>query len=100
MKIVPFVVDRTLQEDNPGGVILSTDDYFYINGQYQFDVKYLGEAHEWNQNRGESGCAGLCVAVSAQKGEVFFSIHGFWETENFVYLCFVVLKHATQMCCR
>ncbi|XP_025742867.1 NEDD4-binding protein 2 isoform X1 [Callorhinus ursinus] len=42
---------RILQEDNPSGVILSTDDYFYINGQYQFDVKYLGEAHEWNQNR-------------------------------------------------
>ncbi|XP_048219899.1 NEDD4-binding protein 2 isoform X2 [Perognathus longimembris pacificus] len=42
---------RTLQEDNPSGVILSTDDYFYINGQYQFDIKYLGEAHEWNQNR-------------------------------------------------
>ncbi|KAM5340413.1 NEDD4-binding protein 2 isoform 2-T4 [Glossophaga mutica] len=42
---------RTLQEDNPSGIILSTDDYFYINGQYQFDVKYLGEAHEWNQNR-------------------------------------------------
>ncbi|XP_060511174.2 NEDD4-binding protein 2 isoform X1 [Panthera onca] len=42
---------RTLQEDNPSGVILSTDDYFYINGQYQFDVKYLEEAHEWNQNR-------------------------------------------------
>ncbi|ELV10433.1 NEDD4-binding protein 2 [Tupaia chinensis] len=42
---------RTLQEDNPSGVVLSTDDYFYINGQYQFDVRYLGEAHEWNQNR-------------------------------------------------
>ncbi|XP_037685559.1 NEDD4-binding protein 2 isoform X2 [Choloepus didactylus] len=42
---------RTLQKDNPAGIILSTDDYFYINGQYQFDVKYLGEAHEWNQNR-------------------------------------------------
>ncbi|KAG8516517.1 NEDD4-binding protein 2 [Galemys pyrenaicus] len=42
---------RILQEDNPSGIILSTDDYFYINGQYQFDVKYLGEAHEWNQNR-------------------------------------------------
>lgn len=42
-----------MQEDNPSGVILSTDDYFYINGQYQFDVKYLGEAHEWNQNRGK-----------------------------------------------
>ncbi|XP_055981555.1 NEDD4-binding protein 2 [Sorex fumeus] len=45
------VLARTLQEDNPNGVILSTDDYFFINGQYQFDVKYLGEAHEWNQNR-------------------------------------------------
>ncbi|KAM5272197.1 NEDD4-binding protein 2 [Ctenodactylus gundi] len=42
---------RTLQEDNPSGVILSTDDYFYINGQYQFDLRYLGEAHEWNHNR-------------------------------------------------
>ncbi|KAB1281855.1 NEDD4-binding protein 2 [Camelus dromedarius] len=51
MKIIPFIIHRTLQEDNPSGVILSTDDYFYINGQYQFDVKYLGEAHEWNQNR-------------------------------------------------
>ncbi|XP_021118089.1 NEDD4-binding protein 2 isoform X2 [Heterocephalus glaber] len=42
---------RSLQEDNPSGVVLSTDDYFYINGQYQFDIKYLGEAHEWNHNR-------------------------------------------------
>ncbi|XP_063096716.1 NEDD4-binding protein 2 isoform X2 [Cavia porcellus] len=42
---------RTLQQDNPTGIILSTDDYFYINGQYQFDVKYLEEAHEWNHNR-------------------------------------------------
>uniref|UniRef100_A0A2K5CA32 Smr domain-containing protein n=1 Tax=Aotus nancymaae TaxID=37293 RepID=A0A2K5CA32_AOTNA len=31
---------RTLQEDNPSG--------------YQFDVKYLGEAHEWNQNRAKA----------------------------------------------
>lgn len=54
MKIIPFIIYRTLQEDNPSGIILSTDDYFYINGQYQFDVKYLGEAHEWNQNRGKN----------------------------------------------
>lgn len=54
MKIISFIIHRTLQEDNPSGVILSTDDYFYINGQYQFDVKYLGEAHEWNQNRGKN----------------------------------------------
>lgn len=53
MKIITFIIHRTLQEDNPSGVILSTDDCFYINGQYQFDVRYLGEAHEWNQNRGK-----------------------------------------------
>ncbi|KXJ22434.1 NEDD4-binding protein 2 [Exaiptasia diaphana] len=33
------------------GVIYSTDDYFMRNGQYQFDIAYLGEAHEWNQIR-------------------------------------------------
>ncbi|XP_030349214.1 NEDD4-binding protein 2 isoform X3 [Strigops habroptila] len=42
---------RTLLEDNPGGVILSTDDYFYKYGQYQFDPSCLGEAHDWNRKR-------------------------------------------------
>uniref|UniRef100_A0A8C6NBY4 Uncharacterized protein n=1 Tax=Melopsittacus undulatus TaxID=13146 RepID=A0A8C6NBY4_MELUD len=42
---------RTLLEDNPGGVILSTDDYFYKHGQYQFDPNCLGEAHDWNRKR-------------------------------------------------
>lgn len=67
MGVIPFVIHRTLQEDNPSGVILSTDDYFYINGQYQFDVKYLGEAHEWNQNRGKSRCEGLHDVKSSIK---------------------------------
>ncbi|XP_021065975.1 NEDD4-binding protein 2 [Mus pahari] len=69
---------RTLQEDNPGGVILSTDDYFYINGQYQFDVKYLGEAHEWNQNRGKSGCKGLRTASQKHKYKVLFREPDTW----------------------
>ncbi|XP_061327331.1 NEDD4-binding protein 2 [Pezoporus flaviventris] len=42
---------RTLLEDNPGGIILSTDDYFYKHGQYQFDPNCLGEAHDWNRKR-------------------------------------------------
>ncbi|XP_065554670.1 NEDD4-binding protein 2 [Lathamus discolor] len=42
---------RILLEDNPGGVILSTDDYFYKHGQYQFDPNCLGEAHDWNRKR-------------------------------------------------
>ncbi|XP_053197360.1 NEDD4-binding protein 2 isoform X1 [Scomber japonicus] len=42
---------RALQDHNPGGVVLSTDDYFTHHGQYQFDPTALGEAHEWNHKR-------------------------------------------------
>ncbi|NXN47418.1 N4BP2 protein, partial [Rhinoptilus africanus] len=42
---------RTLLEDNPGGIILSTDDYFYKHGQYHYDPDCLGEAHDWNRKR-------------------------------------------------
>uniref|UniRef100_A0A663DKJ3 NEDD4 binding protein 2 n=1 Tax=Aquila chrysaetos chrysaetos TaxID=223781 RepID=A0A663DKJ3_AQUCH len=42
---------RTLLEDNPGGIILSTDDYFYKHGQYHYDANCLGEAHDWNRKR-------------------------------------------------
>ncbi|KAM9314231.1 NEDD4-binding protein 2 isoform 2-T2 [Pholidichthys leucotaenia] len=42
---------RALLEQNPSGVILSTDDYFTQNGQYQFDPTTLGEAHEWNHRQ-------------------------------------------------
>ncbi|NWR47379.1 N4BP2 protein, partial [Regulus satrapa] len=42
---------RNLLEDNPGGIILSTDDYFYKHGQYHYDPDCLGEAHEWNRKR-------------------------------------------------
>ncbi|XP_048449881.1 NEDD4-binding protein 2-like 2, partial [Rhincodon typus] len=42
---------RLLLAQSPNGVVLSTDDYFCQNGVYCFDPNYLGEAHEWNQNR-------------------------------------------------
>ncbi|NXB91582.1 N4BP2 protein, partial [Vidua chalybeata] len=42
---------RNLLEDNPGGIILSTDDYFYKHGQYLYDPDCLGEAHDWNRKR-------------------------------------------------
>ncbi|KAM9330404.1 NEDD4-binding protein 2 [Gastrophryne carolinensis] len=44
---------RMLLEQNPSGVILSTDDYFYCNGQYQFDINCLNEAHDWNHKRAQ-----------------------------------------------
>ncbi|XP_037327593.2 NEDD4-binding protein 2 [Pungitius pungitius] len=42
---------RALLEHNPGGVALSTDDYFNRNGVYQYDPAALGEAHEWNHKQ-------------------------------------------------
>ncbi|KAK1175329.1 NEDD4-binding protein 2 isoform X2 [Acipenser oxyrinchus oxyrinchus] len=42
---------RNLLEQNPTGVILSTDDYFLCDGHYQYDRSALGEAHEWTQKR-------------------------------------------------
>jgi len=34
-----------------GGIILSTDEFFMVNGSYQFDRSLLGKAHNWNQER-------------------------------------------------
>ncbi|XP_073417209.1 rho-related GTP-binding protein RhoH isoform X2 [Dendrobates tinctorius] len=42
---------RLILEQNPTGVILSTDDYFSQNGDYHYDISCLGEAHEWNHKR-------------------------------------------------
>uniref|UniRef100_A0A3Q3EEW4 NEDD4 binding protein 2 n=1 Tax=Labrus bergylta TaxID=56723 RepID=A0A3Q3EEW4_9LABR len=42
---------RALVENNPGGVTLSTDDFFTNHGRYRFDPSALGEAHEWNHKR-------------------------------------------------
>ncbi|NXO68910.1 N4BP2 protein, partial [Phainopepla nitens] len=42
---------RNLLEDNPGGIILSTDDYFYKHGEYHYDPDCLGDAHDWNRKR-------------------------------------------------
>lgn len=53
-KAIYFLIfHRTLLEDNPDGIILSTDDYFCKNGQYHYDPDCLGEAHDWNRKRGE-----------------------------------------------
>ncbi|XP_038840353.1 NEDD4-binding protein 2-like [Salvelinus namaycush] len=43
---------RAMLEQNPHGVVLSTDDYFCRHGDYRYDPSALGEAHEWNHARG------------------------------------------------
>ncbi|XP_030634009.1 NEDD4-binding protein 2-like 2 [Chanos chanos] len=42
---------KELLSTGPNGIILSTDDYFFQDGEYFFDPTLLGEAHGWNQNR-------------------------------------------------
>ncbi|TSO98524.1 NEDD4-binding protein 2 [Bagarius yarrelli] len=38
-------------EQNPGGVVLSTDEYFTQNSTYHYEPHLLGEAHAWNHQR-------------------------------------------------
>ncbi|XP_064860557.1 NEDD4-binding protein 2-like [Oncorhynchus nerka] len=44
---------RAMLEQNPHGVVLSTDDYFCRHGDYRYDPSALGEAHEWNHARAQ-----------------------------------------------
>lgn len=34
-----------------GGIVLGSDDFFMINGKYEFDKSMQGQAHTWNQGR-------------------------------------------------
>ncbi|PIN99388.1 hypothetical protein AB205_0187870, partial [Aquarana catesbeiana] len=42
---------RILLDQSPNGIVFSTDDYFCQEKGYTYDVKLLGDAHNWNQNR-------------------------------------------------
>ena len=39
------------KELGKGGVVFSTDDFWYRDGKYQFDINKLGTAHKWNYER-------------------------------------------------
>ena len=41
-----------------GAPVFSSDDFFMINGEYQFDRDYVGDAHFWNQGRVEEAMQG------------------------------------------
>ncbi|XP_053564433.1 NEDD4-binding protein 2-like 2 [Bombina bombina] len=42
---------RVLLNVSPNGIVYSTDDYFCQREGYTYDVKLLGDAHLWNQDR-------------------------------------------------
>jgi len=59
-----------------GGVILSTDDFFMRDGEYQFEETLLPEAHEWNKQRAyeaiRNGVSPIVIDnTNTQKWEVY-----------------------------
>ncbi|ORX84156.1 P-loop containing nucleoside triphosphate hydrolase protein [Anaeromyces robustus] len=45
-----------IKENNGKGIILSTDNYFIVNGKDQYDPTKIGEAHQSNQNKCKEKC--------------------------------------------
>lgn len=45
-------VNRILLGQSRDGIVFSTDDYFHHQDGYRYNVNQLGDAHDWNQNRG------------------------------------------------
>ncbi|XP_077830323.1 NEDD4-binding protein 2-like 2 isoform X11 [Macaca mulatta] len=45
-------LSRILLGQNRDGIVFSTDDYFHHQDGYRYNVNQLGDAHDWNQNRG------------------------------------------------
>lgn len=42
---------KQLAKTNPKSVVFSTDDFFEVNGKYEFDGSKIGEYHQKNQDR-------------------------------------------------
>ncbi|XP_040274887.1 NEDD4-binding protein 2 [Bufo bufo] len=80
---------RLLLEQNPSGVILSTDDYFSQNGEYQYDINCLGEAHEWNHKRAKDAFEKNVSPIIIDNT----NIQG-WEMKPYVSLA---MKHKYQV---
>lgn len=60
------IVDMTIgaSPNNYKTHILTTDDYFMVRGQYQYEKYKLSEAHAWNQTRARNACvAGLSPVI-------------------------------------
>jgi NEDD4-binding protein 2 len=54
---------RKITETQNLSVILSTDDFFVVNGEYRFDPKKLGEYHAANVKRVDTAMGDECPCV-------------------------------------
>ncbi len=79
-----------------GTEICSTDDFFMVDGKYQFDPKMLQEHHDSNQRR-------VCKAIQRQRPFVIVDNTNsqFWEMKPYVelaqiYRCKVIFIEPDQ----
>ncbi|NXX92200.1 N4BP2 protein, partial [Centropus bengalensis] len=84
---------RALLEDNPGGIVLSTDDYFYKHGQYHYDPDCLGEAHDWNRKRAKEAFEMRITPIIIDNTNIQA-----WEMKPYVTLI-ILFCHSTMQIC-
>jgi len=61
--------------------IFSSDDFWMINGEYQFDREYVGESHFWNQGRVEEAMQGNTPVIIVDNTN-----SQFWEMKPYVLM--------------
>jgi predicted kinase len=64
-----------------GAPVLSSDDFFMVNGEYRHDPEYITEAHFWNHGRVEEAMEGRnpIIIVDNTNAE-------FWEMKPYVQM--------------
>ena len=59
--------------------VFSSDDFWMVNGEYQFDPQYIDEAHFWNQGRVEEAMQGDEPVIIVDNTNTQF-----WEMKKYV----------------
>lgn len=67
--------------DKTGAQIFGSDDFFMRDGVYQFDLKKLSEAHEWNRSRVEEAMQGEVPYIIVDNTNTMF-----WEMQPYALL--------------
>jgi predicted kinase len=73
---------KRLAEDN-NGIIFSTDNFWMIGDEYEFDFKYLSEAHKWNQLNVLKSLRSSCPYIIVDNTNLTWS-----ECEKYVKMAF------------
>lgn len=74
---------RKIAEAHELSVILSTDDFFMVDGEYRFDPKRLGEFHAANVQRVKTAMGDECPCVIVDNTNTQA-----WEMRPYVELAF------------